>query len=107
MIVVLNREELGILVQKPSYKTSMKIITNVQKRIEGWEVRKPHCVYYVYVACFFDQNNMLLYRDQTCYSVLLNLSWVRAYTMQLCMYIHILFYRGVNSDVKRRKSKGC
>jgi hypothetical protein len=30
---------LGVLVQKPSYKTSMKIISSVQSKIEGWEVR--------------------------------------------------------------------
>ncbi|CAI8008840.1 hypothetical protein GBAR_LOCUS6024, partial [Geodia barretti] len=32
-----RKEDLGVLVQKPSYKTSMKIISSVQSKIEGWE----------------------------------------------------------------------
>ena len=38
------REELGTLVQKPSYMTSMKIISSVQSKIEGWEVRFIHFI---------------------------------------------------------------
>ena len=36
------REELGTLVQKSSYKASMKIISSVQQKIEGWDVRSQY-----------------------------------------------------------------
>ena len=35
------REEVGM--QKPSYMASMKIIANVQNKIDGWEVRITRC----------------------------------------------------------------
>lgn len=33
-----SREEAGMFVQKPNYKTSMRKIASVQSKIEGWEV---------------------------------------------------------------------
>ena len=57
------REELGVLVQKPSYKTSMKIISSVQKKIEGWEVSY---VIFIFVALICGQYN---------FCVLFNNSW--------------------------------
>ena len=38
-MILLFRDEMGMFVQKPSYRTSMKIIASVQSKIEGWEVR--------------------------------------------------------------------
>ena len=34
------REEMGMFVQKPSYMTSMKILSSVKSKIEGWEVSR-------------------------------------------------------------------
>ena len=36
--VRVHREESGMFVQKPKYKSSLRKISSIQSKIEGWEV---------------------------------------------------------------------
>ena len=44
-VVVFFREEMGMFVQKPSYMTSVKILSSVKSKIDGWEVRISMSLY--------------------------------------------------------------
>lgn len=43
LCMTVSREEMGMFAQKPSYMALMKIIANVQNKIDGWEVRITRC----------------------------------------------------------------